>query len=222
MERKIITTGDGSKTIQLVDWNEQYHSIHGAIQEAKHVFLTNFLKFKQQSEQCTIFEMGFGTGLNAFLTSQVAKEKELKVKYHSLEAYPVQLSEIKELNYREILQDSLDEFTQLHTSKWDEPTLINPFFQLKKIQQTLEVWENRENYYDFIFYDAFGPRVQPHLWTTAIFEKIYSVTKCGGVFLTYCAKGQVRRDLESVGYKISRLPGPPGKREMLMGVKPIK
>jgi tRNA U34 5-methylaminomethyl-2-thiouridine-forming methyltransferase MnmC len=219
VQRKIIITGDGSKTIQLIDWNEQYHSIHGAIQEAKHVFIDNLVKFKTKKTELQIFEMGFGTGLNAFLTCQIACELNLAIDYYSLEAFPLQMDEVKELNYTELLNDQTSILEMLHQANWNEFVEINSNFGIAKIGQTLENWESGIKTFDFIFYDAFGPRVQPHLWTVEIFEKLYAATKKGGIFLTYCAKGQVRRDLQSVGYKITRLPGPPGKREMLMGEK---
>lgn len=219
MERKVIETGDGSKTLHLSEWNEQYHSIHGALREAKHVFIANLLSERGENSRLSIFEMGFGTGLNAFLTYQAALQNHFQVDYTSLEAYPVTQEEFHALDYTSLLDDENHILDQLFLAEWNGPVNIDEVFTISKLEIKLEDWVESENTFDFIFYDAFGPRVQPHLWTLDIFKKLYSATKLGGIFLTYCAKGQVRRDLESAGYRMTRLPGPPGKREMLLGRK---
>lgn len=221
MERKIVITGDGSKTIHLEAWNEHYHSTHGAVQEAKHVFLKHGLSKLNEKKEISIFEVGFGTGLNAILSYEYATENQLNIYYNTIEAYPVEENELQLLDYVSLFESpKLKEiYSILHTSNWDQKIIIAPDFMLHKIHQKIEDFIFIENQYDIIYFDAFGPRVQEHMWTPEIFKKLFDSLKDGGVFVTYCAKGQVKRDLKSVGFKIETLPGPPGKREMTRGVK---
>lgn len=219
MQRKVIETGDGSKTIHLEDWNENYHSAHGALQEAMHVFIEKVRERVGDRTEVSILEMGFGTGLNAYLTLRLAIELDIKVNYVGLEAFPVSSAELKALNYASIWEEGKSYYDVMHETNWDEKDDVHPNFSLTKIESKFEDWPPNIYNFDFIYFDAFGPRVQPELWTIPIFEKIYSSARIGAFFLTYCAKGQVRRDLESVGFAMQRLPGPPGKREMLIGVK---
>lgn len=218
MKREIIVTNDGSKTIHLPDWNESYHSIHGAVQEAQHVFIKSGLDEISKPE-IHILEVGFGTGLNAVLTLNKAKETKQTINYSGLEAYPVQLEELKSLKYQELpeIKNSEDLFWQFHSSKWDELVEITSRFNLKKVQLFLNEFQPKENSFDLIYFDAFGPRVQPEMWTLEIFKKLFKSMKNDGVFVTYCAKGQVRRDLVEAGFQVEKIPGPPGKREMLRG-----
>lgn len=218
MKREIIVTNDGSKTIHLPDWNESYHSIHGAVQEAQHVFIKSGLSEISKPE-INILEVGFGTGLNTILTLNKAKETKQIINYTGLEAYPVQLEELKSLKYQELpeIKNSEDLFWQFHSSKWDELVEITSRFNLKKVQLFLNEFQPKENSFDLIYFDAFGPRVQPEMWTLEIFKKLFKSMKNDGVFVTYCAKGQVRRDLVEAGFQVEKIPGPPGKREMLRG-----
>tara|TARA_R100001369_G_scaffold31662_1_gene56183 strand:- start:87144 stop:87848 length:705 start_codon:yes stop_codon:yes gene_type:complete len=227
--RKIITTSDGSKTIQIEDWNEQYHSIHGAIQEANHVFLKHGLLFysetfcdsehASESSAISILEIGFGTGLNAFLTLIEAEKLKLNINYVGVEAYPVQNEEIEQLNYVELISKTHDAiFEKLHETSWEEYHQITSSFQLEK-QQKLFKDINAKNQFNIIYFDAFGARVQPDLWTEDIFEIMFNVLKNNGVLVTYSAKGSVRRAMQAVGFTVERLPGPPGKREMLRATK---
>ncbi|WP_111683486.1 tRNA (5-methylaminomethyl-2-thiouridine)(34)-methyltransferase MnmD [Winogradskyella tangerina] len=224
MKRKIITTSDGSKTIQIEDWNEQYHSIHGAIQEANHVFIKHGLLFfilENDSEQSpiNILEIGFGTGLNAFLTLIKSEEVKKHIKYIGVEAYPVDTHEIQQLNYIELIsEDHKYEFDTMHKVSWEASHQISSFFKLEK-QQKFFKDINDENTFDIIYFDAFGARVQPDLWTENIFKLMFKAMKNNGVLVTYSAKGSVRRAMEAVGFKVERLPGPPGKREMLRARK---
>ena len=233
MKRQIITTGDGSKTIQIEEWNEQYHSIHGAIQEAKHVFLKHGFQYfldqrqvandtdKAVSQKVSILEIGFGTGLNAFLTLLEPKEEDLLTDYVGVEAYPVSENEISELNYTDQLQvaHGSNLFKKLHQVSWEVPHMITSEFQLTKIQKFFHEITFKETF-DIIYFDAFGARVQPELWTESIFELMFEALKSGGVLVTYSAKGSVRRVMQAVGFLVEKLPGPPGKREMLRAVKP--
>lgn len=219
MKREIITTADGSTTIHLPDWDEQYHSKHGAIQEAYHVFIKHGLDLFTE-EKIHLLEIGFGTGLNALITFLESEKRGLNVDYVGVEAYPVAMSEISKLNYIEALKahEHAAVFKQLHVQSWDEPHQINPIFFLEKRQQFFDQITD-ENLFDLIYFDAFGARVQPELWTEDIFARMYKALKTEGVLVTYSAKGSVRRAMESVGFSVERLPGPPGKREMLRAIK---
>ena len=208
-------------TIHLPKWNEQYHSKHGAIAEAKHVFIESGLAplRKHSFSPLKILEIGFGTGLNAYLTLLEAEEWQWQVTYDGIEAYPVDSSEIEKLNYPELLGASVERFLKMHDSEWNEGIQITPHFQLQKRQILFNEIHNVSAYH-LIYFDAFGPRVQPELWTEAIFRLMYSALKPGGVLVTYSAKGSVRRAMQSVGFVVERLPGPPFKREMLRASKP--
>lgn len=221
MKREIVTTKDGSKTIHLPEWNENYHSHHGAVQEALHVFIKSGLDFISSSKkELSILEVGFGTGLNAILTYIYGVENNLSIHYQGLEAYPVYPEEIELLAYGSL--DEIKEYSSiyhdLHSAKWDEQINVSDNFNLLKHQVFLADFDAAPNSFDLIYFDAFGPRVQPDLWEKPIFEKLHKIMKPNGVFVTYCAKGQVRRDLISVGFQVDKIPGPPGKREMLRGI----
>ncbi len=219
MERKIITTSDGSTTIQIVEWNEQYHSIHGAIREAYHVFIKSGLSLFRQQE-LAILEIGFGTGLNAIITSIESEKLDLNINYVGVEAYPVRSEEIAQLNYVEQLgtPSFQKQFSIMHSCEWDKPCNLSNTFTLTKQQKNfMQIKEY--SYFDLIYFDAFGARVQPELWTETMFTMMYNALKKGGVLVTYCAKGSVRRAMQAVGFAVERLPGPPGKREMLRATK---
>ncbi|WP_299712101.1 tRNA (5-methylaminomethyl-2-thiouridine)(34)-methyltransferase MnmD [uncultured Tenacibaculum sp.] len=216
MKREIIITSDGSTTIHLPDWNEQYHSKHGAIQEAYHVFIKSGLNLFN-AKPISILEIGFGTGLNCFITYL---ENNSKIDYVGVEAYPIAEDEVGKLNYVAELkaESSRDKFEVIHNSPWEEKVKIDNDFSLTKRKQFFEEIED-EDTFDLIYFDAFGARVQPELWSEAIFKKMYKAAKKDGVLVTYAAKGSVRRAMEAVGFTVERLPGPPGKREMLRATK---
>lgn len=224
MERKIITTGDGSKTIQLTEWDEQYHSKHGAIQEAYHVFIKHGLHYysanHKKLETISILEIGFGTGLNAFITLLEAEKLNTSINYVGVEAYPVGLNEVQELNYPQQLlaEDRSKTFNKMHEVSWADKHTITTNFSLTK-QQKLFKDISEINVFDLIYFDAFGARVQPELWTESIFNIMFNALKLYGVLVTYSAKGSVRRAMQAVGFNVERLPGPPGKREMLRATK---
>ncbi len=219
MKRTIIITADGSTTIQLTDWQEQYHSKHGAIQEANHVFIHMGLSLFFGTPSVSILEMGFGTGLNALLTLLESEKQQLQVHYEGVEAYPVSQEEIQNVNFPEQLQVSRKRFDALHAAPWEEVVKITPSFYLKKRKQFFDK-VNDKACFDLIYFDAFGARVQPELWTEDIFGKMFAALKSNGVLVTYAAKGSVRRAMQAVGFAVERLPGPPGKREMLRATKP--
>ncbi|TBW26509.1 tRNA (5-methylaminomethyl-2-thiouridine)(34)-methyltransferase MnmD [Gramella sp. KN1008] len=223
MERKIIKTADGSVTIHLPEWNEQYHSKHGAVQEARHVFLKMGLFRiieKKKFSELSILEIGFGTGLNAFLTYLEAERLNLNINYTGVEAYPVALEEVKLLNYPEAAQveHRASFFQKMHEAPWEKPAEISPYFRLNKQQKKFSEIRDDE-LYDLIYFDAFGARVQPELWTREIFDLMFKALRSGGVLVTYAAKGSVRRAMLASGFQVEKLPGPPGKREMLRAVK---
>lgn len=219
MQRKIITTSDGSKTIHLVEWDEQYHSKHGAIQEAYHVFIKHGLSLFSNTS-ISILEIGFGTGLNCLITLLESEKLQLDVKYTGVEAYPITLEEQNELNYVSELKASnfQNQFLAMHDSPWENDILISETFFLRKQQKDFFKIDDHE-VHDLIYFDAFGARVQPELWTETIFAKMYKALRPQGILVTYAAKGSVRRAMQAVGFFVERLPGPPGKREMLRAIK---
>ena len=221
MRREIIKTADGSVTIHLPEWNEQYHSKHGAISEAVHVFIDAGLHYyteKHPNQSISILEIGFGTGLNAFLTLLESEKRDIKINYTGVEAYPIEAEEIEKLNYAEQANTKRTNFLALHISNWEEELNLNANFNLTKRQQFFSEIKD-VNSFDIIYFDAFGARVQPDLWTESIFSSMYLALKEKGVLVTYAAKGSVRRAMQAVGFTVERLPGPPGKREMLRAVK---
>ena len=236
MKRKIITTGDGSKTIQIEDWNEQYHSKHGAINEANHVFIkSGLLHFlnkiypdnkchlersrKVSNKKISILEIGFGTGLNAFLTAIEAERLKQPINYVGVEAYPVADTEVSQLNYvQEIDKNRSDLFKKLHETKWETTNALTSYFKLTKRQQFFSNIKDISQF-DLIYFDAFGARVQPELWTKDIFKIMYNALKPKGVLVTYAAIGEVKRAMKALGFTVERLEGPPGKRHMLRATK---
>tara|TARA_R100001369_G_scaffold92899_2_gene141160 strand:- start:3139 stop:3804 length:666 start_codon:yes stop_codon:yes gene_type:complete len=219
LKRKIITTADGSKTIQIEDWNEQYHSVHGAIQEAYHVFIKHGLSLFHD-QPLSILEIGFGTGLNALITLLESKKLGLDIVYKGIEAYPVILEELEQLDYIEALDagDMEQCFFNMHQTSWGQSHPILPTFSL--IKQQIDFREIVDvDQFDLIYFDAFGARVQPELWTEEVFAIMFRALKKDGVLVTYSAKGSVRRAMQAVGFVVERLPGPPGKREMLRALK---
>lgn len=227
MKREILITSDGSTTIHLPDWDEQYHSKHGAIQEAYHVFIHTGLHYFLKSLEnrslkptISILEIGFGTGLNAFITFLEARKENISINFDGVEAYPVIAEEVSKLNYVKELkaEEQKQFFDKMHDVSWNEKHEISKEFILNKRKQFFDEIDD-ENEFDLIYFDAFGAKNQPELWTEEIFLKMYKATKENGVLVTYSAKGSVRRALQTVGFKVERLPGPPGKREMLRAIK---
>lgn len=220
---KIITTEDGSHSLYHEGLKETYHSFHGALQESIHVFIEKGLRFWRTKnglpKEVDIFEVGFGTGLNALLAAKFATENEVKINFTSVEPFPVPMDTINQLNYiDQIGKEELKEtFKQLHTAKWDELVEINPFFSLKKVKGKLEDFTG-EKQFDIIFFDAFAPNKQSELWTEEMMQKCYQLLRKDGVFTTYSAKGQLKRDLKKVGFEVETLAGPPGKKEMVRGI----
>jgi len=219
LKREIIQTLDGSTTIHLPEWDECYHSKHGAIQEAQHVFIKNGLSLFP-NKSISILEIGFGTGLNAFITVLEGKKMKQVIDYVGVEAYPVTASEILSMNYVEELNANLHReiFEKIHESNWGENIALSDDFKLMKRKQFFEAITD-ENRFDLIYFDAFGYRVQPELWSTTIFAKMFAALKTNGVLVTYAARGVVKRSMIEVGFTVEKLAGPPGKREMFRATK---
>lgn len=227
MEKKIIITEDGSHSIYIPELNENYHSTHGAIQESLHVFIEAGLKkalAENLSSVFNILEVGMGTGLNLLLSFIETKEITVAINYTSIEAYPLDKDFIQQLNYADILSSSLKfpvqgVFEKIHDCDWEKELELSDNFTLKKIKNKLQDVDLKNNTFDLIYYDAFGPPTQPEMWTDEIFTGLFSVLKNNGALVTYCAKGEVKRSLKRAGFNVESLPGPPGKREMVRAVK---
>ncbi len=216
MRREIIRTDDGSTTIYLPDLEENYHSRHGAIQEARHVFLRHGLDlFPDKSELC-ILEIGFGTGLNALLTAIENEGTGRVINYTGVEAYPVEASEASQMNYPETVGHPMADriFADMHKAEWEVEVSVMPSFQLTKRQQFFADI-NDEAAFDLVYFDAFGFRVQPELWNEDIFCRMARALRPGGVLVTYAARTIIRRNMEAAGFSVEKLAGPPGKREMM-------
>ena len=219
MKREIFQTLDGSTTIHLPEWNESYHSKHGAIQEAYHVFISNGLSLFQ-NKPISILEIGFGTGLNTFITFLEASKTTQIIDYVGVEAYPVSPEEVLQMNYVSELNALQHKaiFEKIHETKWDEKIAISDNFTLTKRNQFFKDITDK-NAFDLIYFDAFGYRVQPELWSTEIFKIMYDSLKLEGILVTYAARGVVKRSMIEVGFTVEKLPGPPGKREMFRATK---
>lgn len=220
MNREIIITGDGSPTIFVPELKEHYHSVYGAVQESKHVFIEAGLNSISKNN-IRIFEVGYGTGLNAFLTMQESLKKDLSIVYYAIELYPLEPEITDQLKFNDFLRLSSAEtnlYNNIHKAAWDLEIQITPGFTLKKIKHDI-LSSEIDFRYDLVYFDAFAPDVQPELWDKSIFQKIYNQLNKDGILVTYCVKGQVRRTLKETGFKVEKLPGPPGKREMIRAVK---
>ncbi len=222
MKREIIQTSDGSTTIHLTEWNESYHSKHGAIQEAYHVFIKNgffFVNSKIEAKPISILEIGFGTGLNAFITLIESLKNNQKIHYVGVEAYPINISEALQMNYVHEIDNTKSEiFKQLHESKWEQKNILSENFTLTKRKQFFQDIKD-ENVFDLIYFDAFGYRVQPELWSEEIFKSMYSALKPNGALVTYACRTTIKSAMLSAGFSVEKLPGAPGKREMLRAIK---
>jgi len=218
----LIETADGSKTIFIPEMNEQYHSVNGAITESEYVFVNNGFTFRQKKDP-VIFEAGFGTGLNALLTAINAEKNNRLTTYYAIEKYPLAGEIIKTLAYGDIISnEAINIYEKIHSCEWGKTVQISPCFYIHKINADLiEFSVNSIPMFDIIYFDAFGPDKQPEIWTPEIFQKIYTNCSPGAVFVTYSAKGEIRRQLANVGFEIERLSGPPGKKHMLRGIKKI-
>ena len=217
MDLQIRRTDDGSITLFSEMFQECYHSSGGAVKESMHVFINAGLTTLSKS-QMNIFEVGFGTGLNALLTLLEAQKHDLTIEYTAIELYPVEKTIVEKLVYAPFLKTENSLFQSLHQSPWNERTQIIPNFFLRKIYGNLTT-ASLEEKYDLVYFDAFSPAIQPELWTDEVFAKMFNAMSKGGLLTTYCAKGAVRRAMQKAGFLVERLPGPPPKREMLRARK---
>ncbi len=220
MRRFPETTADGSTTFRVAAWDEPYHSTHGAIQESRHVFIQMGLR-KSVQNPVRILEIGFGTGLNALLSLMEARDGQKEIFYTAIEAFPLSMEEVGQLNYLEQLQAPAyaEAFANMHSAPWETESPISPFFVLKKLRCDILEFSSDASY-DLVYFDAFGANVQPELWTPDVFAGMYRALNPQGILVTYAAKGSVRRAMLAAGFQVERLPGPPGKREMLRALKP--
>lgn len=219
---EIFVTQDGSHSITAAQFGVSYHSKYGAITESRHVFIQAGLMplLFNAPVQLSILEVGFGTGLNVLLTYQELTKRQVQVYYESIERFPITQTEAQNLNYPELVdvEDLGGIFTAMHSCAWDENFQLSANFSLKKRLGDLAELPF-EPIFDLIYFDAFAPTVQPELWTESIMKKMYSALRPGGILVTYCAKGEFKRSLKAVGFKVEALPGPPGKREMTKAIK---
>ncbi len=220
-ELKLIATADGSHSLYAPAFGDTYHSEHGAIREAEHVYiragLARWHEQKGASTRISLLELGFGTGLNALLSLRYAARYGLHLHYVALEAHPISPSLAGLLNYSALLSLTKDEqalFEAMHLAGWNDPVRLSPNFILEKRLQTFETLSDRAAF-DLVYYDAFGPKSQPHLWGEEMVKRVHRALRPGGLMTTFCAQGAFRRNLQAVGFQVERLPGPPGKREML-------
>lgn len=219
MKREILTTQDGSTTIHLPDWDESYHSKHGAIQEAYHVFIKSGLSLFE-GKSVAILEIGFGTGLNAFITYLEAEKSNQNIDYVGVEAYPVLLDEALQMNYVSELNafENAIVFNEMHQSLWCQKHIVSNNFNLTKRQQFFQDISDVDRF-DLIYFDAFGYRVQPELWSFEIFQKMFLALKSGGILVTYACRSSIKKAMLDSGFIVEKLPGAPGKREMLRATK---
>lgn len=224
-KRKIKITEDGSTTLELIGENEHFHSTHGAVQESEHIFIQNGLyKKANELKAISVFEMGFGTGLNALLSLLFAIKNDICLNYTTVEAFPVELDLVDQLNFPARLQLNAEHknlFKKLHASDWNKQIEIDPNFIFEKRQIKLEDIEFPQGAFDLVYFDAFNPDLQPELWTEEIFRKIYGAMKPQGILMTYSAKGKVKRALKAAGFSLIALPGPIGKREITQAIKKV-
>jgi tRNA U34 5-methylaminomethyl-2-thiouridine-forming methyltransferase MnmC len=219
LKREIIITSDGSTSIHLPEWEESYHSKHGAIQEAQHVFIKNGLSLCK-GQSVSVLEIGFGTGLNAFITFLESQKNNQNIDYVGVDGFPISPEEVIQMNYINQLNSNQfeSEFNRMHTSDWEKNVTISETFRLTKRKQLFNDI-NYKDQFDIIYFDAFGYRVQPELWSVEIFTKMFEALKEGGILVTYACRGPIKNAMKEAGFNIEKLAGPPGKREMLRGWK---
>jgi len=211
-ERRIEQTADGSHTIFIPELGEHYHSIHGSINESLHVFIENGLK-RVRASKIRILEVGFGTGLNALLTCLNSQSSESQIYYESWEKYPLKPEEYQILNFADYLGGNHRLLLQLHEAPWEVPSQITDHFTLIKRAGDIRNF-NSDHLFDLVYFDAFGPAIQPDLWSRAVFSSIAQTLEDEAILVTYSVKGQIRRNLKEAGFRATKVPGPKGKREI--------
>jgi len=221
MDILIKHTDDGSATLYNAALDEHYHSTHGALTESLHVFINHGFvpALATDVSALRILEVGLGTGLNAALTAAESETAQRHVWYVGLEPFPVDDALLRELGYEKLLRERQNTcFEQIHAAPWEETVQIHPRFNMLKTRTGISAYENPQPFH-LIYFDAFAPEKQPDMWEMAVLEKCYALLAPGGIFVTYCAKGQFKRNLKQCGFRVERRPGPPGKREITFAVK---
>lgn len=215
----LIITGDGSHSLLNVPMNETYHSVHGAIQESRHVFIKEGLAYwcEHHTGAATVLEVGFGTGLNALLSLEFSQIQKRSVHYETLEAFPLEPGIYRDLNYGEKILGK-DWLLKLHELPWSTSHRVTDLFSIVKHAARFQEFGIAANSYDVIYFDAFAPSKQPEMWELSLLAKLIPGLRPSGIFVTYCAKGQLKRDLRHLGLKVETLPGPPGKKEMIRAI----
>ncbi len=218
----LLLTEDGSHTLQHAALKENYHSIHGAINESVHIFIQAGLQSCSHGHHpLQVLEIGFGTGLNAFLTLHYAQTEKAYIQYLGFEPFPISVSTAQKLNYPDLISSCYrNDFLLLHQEPWNQKIEFPPYFSFQKIQGQIQMASLDDDIFDVAYFDSFSPEVQPEMWTEAIFMKIFRALKPQGILVTYCAKGMVKRALSACGFSIEPLPGPKGKREITRARKP--
>ncbi len=214
----IINTADGNPTLYSEEFTSHYHSMHGSVAESNYIFIEQNLAYyvlQHQPAIIHIFELGFGTGLNAYLAAEFASQHKISIVYHTIELYPVPLDIIEKLVFN-IFDIKL--YKSLHAAPWETETIITPTFTLHKHEGNFLNY-SLPNYYHLFFMDAFGPVQQPEMWEPAMLQKIYDSLLPSGIMTTFSARGNFRRYLQTLGFTVERLPGPKGKRHITRAVK---
>lgn len=218
-EIRVIITGDGSHSLLNAELDETYHSRHGAVQESEYVFIEQGLRYwleRNKSSQLNILEVGLGTALNAWLTFRLQDVQSLKLQYFAIEKFPLPQEVWQQLNYAEADRELFEKIHVVSWNSWQHITTAGLIFKCGSTLQDVQIPNLK---FDLIYYDAFAPNKQPDMWTFAMLEKVVQNLQQGGVFVTYCAKGQLKRDLKTLGLEVQSIPGPPGKREMVRAIK---
>jgi tRNA U34 5-methylaminomethyl-2-thiouridine-forming methyltransferase MnmC len=222
MQVELQVTSDGSHTLLNPQVNECYHSTHGALQESLHVFIRSGLDhIANPTRVIRILEVGLGTGLNALLTVQAAHDRKLRIEYTAVETFPLETQITAALNYPALIGNpsAAKWFENIHAATWESAQAITPFFKLKKMKGRLQDLRLEPASFDLVYFDAFAPQKQPEMWLPEVLANVADAMDHGACLVTYCAKGQVKRDLRAAGLEVEALPGPPGKREMIRACK---
>jgi tRNA U34 5-methylaminomethyl-2-thiouridine-forming methyltransferase MnmC len=226
-ELKLVRTGDGSESLFVPSLNEHYHSSFGAIQESRYIFIERGFDHLVETNGfrgcpvLQVLEVGFGTGLNALLTQTAAERRGIRVHYTAIEPFPLEAATWQQLNYPRIMgsADYSSLFAKLHQAGWNRPEEISEHFILEKIKTGLQEFIPGNGRYHLVYFDAFGPDVQPELWTAELFGRLHEGLAPGGILVTYSVKGTVVRALKKAGFAVEKLAGPPGKRHILRALK---
>lgn len=223
---KIVITADGSQSLYTPELDEHYHSHHGALQESVHVYIQSGLEYvlSKGCDSPKVFELGMGTFLNAFLTLAYAEKNKIHIIYQGIEKFPVDPEALKKMNYttQPYLRDVANICHSIVDAEWEKEVEISPQFKITKTYGDFLTFDSRLDYFDLLYFDAFGFRAQSEMWSKAVFTKCFDLLKPGGVLVTYAAKGVVRRTMEEIGFTVNRIEGAPGKREMMRAGKPEK